>query len=480
MTNWGGVTPRAWQADALPKALAAIRAGERGIVRAIMGSGKSVMIAQVCASGRGRVLVTVPTMALVDQLAATIERRCPGEVGRYYTHAKQAGERITIACMDSLPRLAVDPAWPGPPALWICDEAHKSESNTVLEANSAIQPLRAIGFTATPFRSKRTEELSLWTSIVYDYGVKEAMRDKVLVPYRLVHWQGGEATTDQACLQMIADLGMGHGLVNAANIEDAEAFARTLTGRGIPAQAVHSRRHPERNKATLEQLRTGALRCIVHVNMLSEGIDLPWLRWLCLRRPVGSKVRFCQEVGRVLRSAPGKTEAVLLDPMDLFNGFGLTYEAVLAGGAAPVGEPPEFGDAEADAIEAARQEPDGIRMAKQLAAWRAYLRRLYHGALVAGVIEQKIRGTSWRYEAPSPKQLDNVRHAVSGLSRDLFTPPRHRKLLAEIADHAIDMRRGDVSDLMTVCFALRDGRRSGESVWQRIAAATKDTGEVDA
>jgi hypothetical protein len=65
--------------------------------------------------------------------------------------------------------------------------------------------------------------------------------------------------------------------------------------------------------------------------MLQEGVDLPWLRWLCLRRPAASRVRFAQEVGRVLRAAPGKAEAVIFDPHDLFASHALSYEAVLSG-----------------------------------------------------------------------------------------------------------------------------------------------------
>jgi hypothetical protein len=50
--------------------------------------------------------------------------------------------------------------------------------------------------------------------------------------------------------------------------------------------------------------------------MLSEGVDMPWLRWMALRQARGSRVEFLQEFGRVLRAAPGKTEAVIFDPWE--------------------------------------------------------------------------------------------------------------------------------------------------------------------
>jgi superfamily II DNA or RNA helicase len=48
--------------------------------------------------------------------------------------------------------------------------------------------------------------------------------------------------------------------------------------------------------------------------MLSEGVDMPWLMWMALRKGRGSRVEFLQEFGRPLRAYPGKTEAVIFDP----------------------------------------------------------------------------------------------------------------------------------------------------------------------
>ena len=135
---WAGKQPRDWQAQALPIALDALRRRENAIICAIMGSGKSVLIAEVCASGRGRVVVTVPTVALVVQLAATIGTRCPGEVGTFYGDSKQTDKRITVVCLASLGTYAAATAHLEAPALWIADEAHKTEAERVLEAHAKL------------------------------------------------------------------------------------------------------------------------------------------------------------------------------------------------------------------------------------------------------------------------------------------------------------------------------------------------------
>ena len=166
-------------------------------------------------------------------------------------------------------------------------------------------------------------------------GPADAVRDWVIVPYRIEHHDGPEMSVDDSCVGWIARAAAqyGPGLCNAASIEDAEAFALRLRQEGIAAQAVHSACTEVWVRSRIDQLREGRLQVLVHVAMLSEGVDLPWLRWLCMRRPVGSRVRFCQEVGRVLLASEGKTHAVLYDPHDLLAVMGLSYAAVLEGGA---------------------------------------------------------------------------------------------------------------------------------------------------
>ncbi len=40
---------------------------------------------------------------------------------------------------------------------------------------------------------------------------------------------------------------------------------------------------------------------------------------------------------------------------------------------------------------------------------------LYFAALGAGMVEFRTKGSGWRRNMPTPKQLDNVRHALAGL-----------------------------------------------------------------
>jgi hypothetical protein len=159
--------------------------------------------------------------------------------------------------------------------------------------------------------------------------VSEAINDGVVVPWKIVNWNKEiPADINNLYIEMIKDAS-GPGLINADNIIDAEQFADFLTKKGINSSAIHSKLHTRDRKKIIDNLKHNIIKCVVHVNLLSEGANFPWLKWCLLRRQVEARVRFIQEIGRLLRSYPCKTEAIFYDPHDLFGNFALTYKEAL-------------------------------------------------------------------------------------------------------------------------------------------------------
>jgi len=330
---WSTITPRRWQEEALPLIIDAVKQGKKPIISAIMGSGKSVLIAELCWLAMQKlkpyqhIVVTAPRQSLVNQLHQTIERRCGvNKVGKFFTYQKDTDCDIVVCCNASAVGFADQKERPKI-AMLIGDEVHATESDRFKMAFEMLNPACAIGFTATPFRSQENQSLSLWTDVAYRYDAAQALADKVIVPWKLKHWDGTGADAkdvDHICMLMMFGV-EGPGIINALDIEDAKKYTEYLMGAGIKAAPIHSKIQKHRQGQLIRKLQHGELDCLVHVNLLSEGVDMPWLRWICLRRPVSAKVRFCQEVGRVLRAHEGKEFAWILDPHDLFSRFGLTH-----------------------------------------------------------------------------------------------------------------------------------------------------------
>lgn len=444
---WLGRAPRAWQAEAVDAVIRDLRGGARRVlVQACTGAGKSAVIAELCAQAKGRVLVTTPTQALVEQLSATLDARCPGEVGRAYQHAWETDRRLVVTCTASLGRvLAEGHTW----AVWLADEAHRIESETGRDLYPRIPHRVGIGMTATPYRAD-ARGLIAWERTSTTYTSSDAVRDGVLVPWRIM--RAAEARpVDDLCEAWIR-AASGPGIVSASSIEDAEEYADRLGG---IAAVIHSRLPRAERAARIAALERGDLSCLVHVALLVEGVDLPWLRWLCLRRQTGSRVRLVQEVGRVLRSAPGKTEAVLYDPHDLLGGLGLVHAAALedAGDVTP-----------ADVI--ADEEPESETPAQRRA--RSAARAVAISALDGWICDAlgALRGAGWadppthadgpwRQQRASEKQIGALRK-WGRASR--YLPREVRPAIAWLTQQD-QMRKGTASDLLSVLVTL--GRSRG-------------------
>jgi superfamily II DNA or RNA helicase len=338
---WAGMTPRRWQKEALDAVMASLRTpGNSPLVVAATGGGKSHLLAAVCRLAESKcgpkdtIVVSTPTQNLVRQLSKTIASRCKS-VGVYYGDRKQPDRTIVVTCNPSLLSLAIDLAALGKTVRGlVCDEAHSSESPTLQAAVPAFMPKWRIGLTATPFRSDDAASLSLWTNEAYRYRLGDALEDGVLVPWRIDRYRRDITDTDpdadetdRLCADWIGAQS-GPGVVSARSIADATAYAEVLRARGIAAAPIHSElpakairelllrweASAEPSGAYVPPSHSSPLSCLVHVSMLAEGVDFPFMRWIVLRRPVSSAVRVVQEFGRVLRAHPGKSIAHVYDP----------------------------------------------------------------------------------------------------------------------------------------------------------------------
>lgn len=488
--GWGkGIDARAWQARVLPVLLQhySVQRPTPALGRGVTGSGKSILAAQFVAccvlDPNEVIVVSTPTRYLVRQLKKTFQNRLEGDsffgpqiVGAYFTEEKSYHAKIIITCTKSLSELAAILRKLGKKvALWLCDECHGSEARTIKSAAIELAADRVLGMTATPYRTNKDESLTLFEKKLFDYSVADAISDKVVVPWRIVPWEGGEADLDCACIEM-TELAIGPGLYNARTIPDANFFVHKAKDQGIILEAVHSKLPEAEIEKRLKTLQSGQLKAVTHVSMLQEGADFPWLYWLCLRRPVTSRTRFVQEIGRVLRAYTDpvtgvrKEEAVIYDPHDLFSNFKVTYEEVIGGEF--IVDAPDSDDEEVSAAKILDRQleqsvfdiMEALTQAKKSkgpiskTALAAYLGELVNGFDVAGLIDRKISSRDWRQQAVSAKQMQTIQNMIWTLTKKVV-PPRHQRALTMLTQHGPSMNRGVASDLVTVMMSLADKKQ---------------------
>lgn len=446
---WLGGTPRRWQAECLDVVVEALRGDvRRPLVQACTGSGKSVLIAELAARCRGSVLVTTPTQYLVGQLGEVLRRRNPGQVGLCYQHAWEPNRRITVTCQASMTRLVSER---DDYTAWIVDEAHRAESDQAREARPSARS--AIGFTATPFRAD-AKGLAYWQSLVYSYSSYDAVREGVLVPWRVVRWDGeGDGDTDELCVGWVAGM-QGPGIVSATTVEDADGFAGRCNARmGARAvESIHGRLPKGEQEMRVRRLRSGTTRALVHVQLLTEGVDFPWLQNLVLRRKVSSAVRLVQECGRVIRAAPGKAYATIYDPHDALGDVGLIHAAQLEDAqraelAATGG--PGWSIPELDGIDGVCTLPRA-QAVSVIAGWVTDSLGALRGAGIARP-PGEFDGGVWRRSAASAKQVAALARMDWAIR---YLPEQaHRDAVRWVASQP-HPRAGTVSDLVSVLRAL--------------------------
>ena len=437
---------RKWQGEALEAVK--VNIDKRPLVWAVMGAGKSIAIASLCLEYKKYIIIiTTPTVALVEQLADTLESVTGELIGRVYTKEKRV-HRVTVVCHNSIDLIE------DTPDLWIADEAHKTEAPGIKEWAERVQPVKCVGFTATPWRSSDRESVSLFDECVYEYGPEQAFADKVVVMPRLVyHGQDGD-TVDEQCIDFICSQ-TGPGVCNAQSIEDAERFAEKLEGR-LPVMVVHSRGRLTAKHA-VDFLYEGGRRVVIYVSMLAEGFDCPPIQWLVARRAVGSRVRFAQEIGRGLRSFKGKTECLVFDPHRLFQKLSLSYEACL-GVLPPVDEPVpvlNLEDIGLDIAETLLAKPK--KDAKYTARVSDYLYEIRCELQFRGVLDMKLskaaskRSATWRTRDVSDKQVAMVTAVAKAAGRHSAQwPARIRDVLRIVWPDVPFLNQGAVSDLIEI------------------------------
>jgi superfamily II DNA or RNA helicase len=102
-------------------------------------------------------------------------------------------------------------------------------------------------------------------------------------------------------------------VVFCTTLEHAQQTTDDLCQAGIPAGVVHGGLNALTRSVTLKQFHAGEIKVVCNVHVLTEGWDCPSAEVCILTRRPAHAGTFLQMVGRVLRPAPGKSQALVLD-----------------------------------------------------------------------------------------------------------------------------------------------------------------------
>ena len=314
------------------------------------GSGKTVMFSHI-ADGAGkknkRVWILVHRAELVEQTSRTMR-----EIGIHH------GIIAAGWPVDPLPHVQVVSVQTVvrrtggliPPDLIIVDECHHAAAGTWGKILAAFPKAVRLGFTATPERLDGKGLSDAFDCLIRGPEVAWLIEQGFLTqpkyyapPNQLnldgLHVRGGDYARDEVAKEMdkpsITGDAVSHyrricdgapAVAFCASIAHAEHVAQAFCAAGYRATTLDSTLDRIERRKRVRGLADGSIQILTSCEIISEGFDIPVVSAAILLRPTKSLGMHLQQVGRVLRIAPGKQHAYILDHVGNCLRHGLAEE----------------------------------------------------------------------------------------------------------------------------------------------------------
>ncbi len=339
------VMPHSLQIEALHALNVSRMSGaKRALIHAAPGFGKTCLAAFASASFR-RILFVAHREEILKQAEQTFRAvRLNSDTGIFAGDQKNITASMIFASVHTLGKLEyLCESYFAPDAFdyIVIDEIHHGVTRLYQNILHYFKPMFILGLTGTPERmdGRSVYELCHY-QVPYELSIRDAIRRKVLVPF---HYYGIFDKTDYSRLHLVKgrydekELNETY-IGNVWRFELIVSNYRKMNSRcaigfccsrlhanmmadefnrcGISAVSVCSNNdgtYAESRDNAIKRLRFGDLRVIFSVDILNEGVDIPEIDLVMFLRPTESPTVFLQQLGRGLRTAPGKEFLNVLD-----------------------------------------------------------------------------------------------------------------------------------------------------------------------
>jgi superfamily II DNA or RNA helicase len=301
------------------------------------GGGKTIVLAAITAGAvdRGRrVLILVHRRELIRQASQKLSLVGVAH-GVVAAGFPASDEPVQVASVQTLARRLPSISWQ--PDLIVIDEAHHAVAGTWSSVLSHWPDAFRLGVTATPIRQDGRGLGAVFDLLVNGPSVATLTSAGHLSPARLfappitadlsgLQFRSGdfkqEQLEDRLNRPTVTGDAIGHyrrfcnqkrAIAFCCSTKHAQSVSAAFNREGVPAVAMLGTTPTEQRDDMVRQFAAGTISLLVTVDVVSEGFDCPDAEAAILLRPTASLGLYLQQVGRVLRPAPGKPHAVILD-----------------------------------------------------------------------------------------------------------------------------------------------------------------------
>ena len=342
---------RPYQQDIDAQIREALKAGSRRpLIVSPTGSGKTVIFSHI-AGGAGRkgkrVWILVHRQELIDQTSRTMrDFGVPHGVIAAGWPVDPLPHVQIVSVQTVVRRVAGLQA----PDVIIVDECHHAVAGTWAKIIAAFPKAIVLGFTATPERLDGKGLGDTFDTLIRGPEVAWLIENGFLCqtvyyapPNQLnidgLHVRAGDFARDETAEMMDKPTIIGDAVQHyqrlcpgapavafCASVAHAEHMAQAFTAAGFKSAALDGNLDRIERRRRVNALKDGSLHVLTSCEIISEGFDIPVVTAAILHRPTKSLGMHLQQIGRVLRPAPGKTRAIILDHVGNCLRHGLAEE----------------------------------------------------------------------------------------------------------------------------------------------------------
>jgi DNA repair protein RadD len=335
---------RPYQIEVINEYEEALATDRRRIVLvAPTGSGKTVIAAAIIAQAVERhqsVLVLAHRREIVGQTSTKLHDHGiqHGIIQAGSEQLLRPQEPVQVASIQTLHARAIrrDIMRLPPAKLLIIDEAHHCPAQTYQKIIDAYPEAVLLGLTATPCRGDGRGLGGIFQTIIECPQIAKLIVEGYLVKTRVyapvdpdlkgITVRNGDYAENELADRMDRDKLVGdivmhwhrHGerrrtVAFACSVGHSVHIAEEFIKAGVRAEHIDGSTPKDQRDATLARLASGETELVSNCMVLTEGWDLPEAGCCILARPTKKMGLFRQMIGRVLRPAEGKPDAVILD-----------------------------------------------------------------------------------------------------------------------------------------------------------------------
>lgn len=336
---------RDYQKKAIEMVRASIAKGNRNVLLALAtGAGKTIIVSEIMRriwDRGGRSIFFAHRRELVEQTSKRFEQYGIDNTILMAGHETDFNSKVVIGSVQTWESRAewLDREY----TVAIFDEAHigVARQHRIIEDISKSNPdLIVIGVTATPTSGGKVGMGYIYDDLVQPISMSELIEQGFLIEphYYLMQpvdfnpreeiglnstgeydaaevekWSRRSKLYGHVVENWLQNFYGKRTIVFARTVRQSIFIAEEFGKRGVPFAHIDFSTPEKDRRQIIEAFRRGDIIGLTNVDIFSEGFDVPDAEVGVLATPIRSPARYIQRVGRIMRPAPGKDAAYVVD-----------------------------------------------------------------------------------------------------------------------------------------------------------------------